>query len=539
MNCKIAFFLSFAFLLCQSARAEEVSAVTNLIPLPNLDELTFLSTGDPRRDWSSTRQWTSADGRHMQATIVEAYDYGIRVRLQSGKEQVLTLSKFSEDDQRFIQEWREMSRFFKLDFQPGHLIPTATDYDIDAVGIPSFGNRHETKHFRIESKVNLHAALLRDISLVLEATYHAVDYNPFGLAITVPSSEKILVRLFATMEQYHAAGAPVGTGGAYHRKSRQILVPLPQAGYFGGTVKEAFAGGVLQERRSENWVRNMGSLDPGVIIHEITHALTHDWLAIGPYWFVEGFAEYMGSMPYANGALDSSGIKAKTLERMPRMFGGDIRRIRFHTPAQIATMSPGVFRAQKDYVEPTVLLATYSDYDFENPPAEFFALPRMPETPFSDFANNLSREELAQFTSMNYASSMALLYYFVLSGQIEPMRRYLFDFLHFEWERHRYLTEYDEATATYRDLIMTTGTNFQKEVDAYNAALSERSGVAENAGPDDSAPLSMPILPATITAPAILKIPRNPASLSKAGLREASLKKHLQLPSTLSLSTFQ
>jgi len=60
--------------------------------------------------------------------------------------------------------------------------------------------------------------------------------------------------------------------------------------------------------------------DPTVIVHELTHMLTHDMLNNLPLWMNEGYADYVGHIPIKNGAflVDRNNIRAGVVNALFR-----------------------------------------------------------------------------------------------------------------------------------------------------------------------------------------------------------------------------
>lgn len=456
----------------------------------------------------------------MNATILEAYDYGINVRLEDGSTQVVILARFSEGDQRFISEWKEMSRFFQLDFVPDLPIPAVTDADINAIGIPSWGMRHETRHFSLSSDRAIHADTIREMARIFEATYHAVAANPFGLAISVPKDRKIPVRLFSTMGKYYTAGGPLHSGGAYSTVRKEILIPLPQAGF----ATEERPRSPESLLRGQNGSHFSSALDPWVLIHETTHALVHDWLGAAPMWFNEGFAEYTASLTYENGQMTERGRLAKIRDRFTKIFPAGSQTIRFVHPVTLANMSNGSFYLTKVGYNAPPVLPTFHAFEFGTGSLEFFTMPNSFQATRPTPTPQFSARDRAYHLSKNYASALAAVHHLVETEQSENVRRYLFELLYFEWEQRNYLRRFESAAKAYADQI-------DQEMLKYRQALARHE-----TDPSSQAP---PEIPDSIEAPRILTSPRSPKELSRKSARERAAANHLRLPAEYSLATFQ
>jgi hypothetical protein len=91
---------------------------------------------------------------------------------------------------------------------------------------------------------------------------------------------------------------------AYIGEYRQIVVPYDS---IEGRTRDGLPGLKLNE-------------DFGVLIHEITHQVTDNALAILPYWFSEGLAEYMSVVPMKDGAFHFS--RAEVEARLKKVLKG-------------------------------------------------------------------------------------------------------------------------------------------------------------------------------------------------------------------------
>lgn len=168
--------------------------------------LTGLKTGDPLADWNSNRVWTAADGRKLQAEILNVDGETAVFRLQNGVEASIPLSRLSKEDNVFIAEWVALSKFFNLGYKHSRNVTNVAEAGLLDGAFAKEGKIHETRHFRFECDEALRAEVVADFSKLFEATYNAVAINPLGLALARPAEAKFPVRLFANKEDYLRAG---------------------------------------------------------------------------------------------------------------------------------------------------------------------------------------------------------------------------------------------------------------------------------------------------------------------------------------------
>ncbi|MEM7699439.1 MAG: hypothetical protein AAF236_13660 [Verrucomicrobiota bacterium] len=81
--------------------------------------LLFLTCGLTNLLAEETRTWTSADGRTLEASMVEATEQNVTLRLSNGQRFTLTLDKLSDADQEFIRATlADAARVDGLDSEP-------------------------------------------------------------------------------------------------------------------------------------------------------------------------------------------------------------------------------------------------------------------------------------------------------------------------------------------------------------------------------------------------------------------------------------
>ena len=150
---------------------------------------------------------------------------------------------------------------------------------------------YESPHFRFQSNAVMRKSLISKIALLFEAAFEWHKSVPLNNRRTrSKDAPKLKAMLFETKEQYHQGGGPPGTAGVYMPGKDTFLVPFAEVG------AKKIGSGYMYDFNG----------DPHTMLHELTHQLWADTLD-GGTWFVEGFAEYMSSVPYRGGSFSYSG----------------------------------------------------------------------------------------------------------------------------------------------------------------------------------------------------------------------------------------
>ena len=197
-------------------------------------------------------------------------------------------------------------------------VPKATEvYPSEAkVGKHVFSSNH----FLYESPVELDEAAQKTVARLCECAYAA--NKAIGEVIPVPRAtaergdKKFMVQLWPNMQAYHDNGGPRGSAGVFVGALRRIagvrttneqsiamdkvMIPFPSLGIGAG-------GSVVKE-----------DIDTHALVHELTHQ--QFLLNNLPIWANEGWAEYVGYIPYVGEDLDfSMGFSA--IQQTAKNFG--------------------------------------------------------------------------------------------------------------------------------------------------------------------------------------------------------------------------
>ena len=517
---------------------EETAPLLREIPFAGVTALTYLKTGDPLVDWNSRRTWTSSDGRSLAAKILGVKDGQVALDTGNGKATMLPMDRLSEADQQFIREWEAVSVYFNLGYEPPRSIANTIEAGIFDGAFAQEGKIHETRNFRFECNAVLTQEVVKDFSRLFEATYLGVLANPLGLAIAEPEGGKFQVKLFSREADYLNAGGSTDAAGVYLLKERVMLVPLASLGLTQGS------SGYKKTR----------DFDPRTLIHETTHALTHQWLAHAPMWFIEGFAEYIAAIPYRDGRLELGRHREGLLELASKKFGGDPARFGLIEPAEFTAISHSAFMGEAEPPEQAINLPRIEPFQIALVSKEEKAAAPEEGTPMqSDRINEVDLggqiggigrgEPSGPIVVQRYISSMALVHYLFSSGQTAAFRKYLFDFARYEWERDHYLTTFEETHKAHHAAVegqirTFEGTlkDFNAAVDAYNADVARYNRREITAAPTLPAE---PVIPAPVPVPQILAAPRSPDALSRSGFLESAWDRHLKFDGTLSVDAFR
>ena len=500
-------------------------------PLHHLRELQFHKTSDPLVDWNAIRNWTASDGRKLKAKILSAEGSTATFLLQNGKEAPIPLERLSEEDQRFIKEWSEIAQYFDTGYREASNLTGLVEAEIRDGAFAKDGKVHETRNFRFECDEELKAAIVKDFSRLFEATYLAVKSLPLGLEAAQPKDGKFVVRLFAKQADYLAAGGMETAAGIYILDSREILIPLSSLGLTVGS------GGV----------RKTSDFEPGTLIHETVHAVTHQWLNIIPIWFAEGLAEYIAALPYNDGALDFKGLDRGLRERVAKKFGGDAKRFALVSPHELVKLDDRVFMAQAEVESEPIILPKIEPFRIQllrngeepepaNPPAsESGPNMTMPT------GGGLIPPQIQDDTIVvrRYASSMLLVDHLLRTGQSEALRKYLFSFLHHSWDSITYLGLYRETHKAHIANLDAQSAEFDTVLKDYNSKINAYNNAINryNAGEIDTVPEKPadPEAPEAIPVPEILANPRSPDDLSRKAFRQTAADGVLKIPAVLGL----
>jgi hypothetical protein len=271
----------------------------------------------------SPRSWADRSGRKFDATLIAADAVRGTFLLTDGKKTVAAIASLSPDDAAFVREWRKSNRFAPLiDSQmmpPWPAEAVAENYEVRIVEEDrTTGSTHyASPNFAIASDIKLPVGVVRDLAAVFEATRAAVMAVPLALHSGFDRTP-YAVRLFSKVEDYNAAGAPVGSGG-YHN-GREMLILLPNLGIRPTT------NGLTAEHQKQLFV----------LKHEVSHQVVGRWTMAQPQWLNEGMAELFAAAPYTRGRYSFQNLES-ALQAYVLKWRSSLRII---GPSRLMSMSP-------------------------------------------------------------------------------------------------------------------------------------------------------------------------------------------------------
>ncbi|NNE90594.1 MAG: hypothetical protein HKN23_03015 [Verrucomicrobiales bacterium] len=250
------------------------------------------------------RQWTSSEGRTLDASLVSADRNVVVLRLKNGRTSRIPIQNLSRRDQDHLAKLNRLGLAFPVVEMPEEVRVSGT---IQVEGGPRL---FQTEHFEFETDQGVSKSFISEAARVYEGTYLAVKNLPFHLELAPPDGNERYRGRFLTDANFRSAiGGKVETipgqkvAGVYLPQRRELLVPYSSLG---------------AARRGSQVTMNRSS-DTSTLIHEVTHQLLHDWLPLIPTWMAEGLAESVASVPYWNGRFDfqksEEGLKNRLVEK--------------------------------------------------------------------------------------------------------------------------------------------------------------------------------------------------------------------------------
>ena len=258
------------------------------------------------------RQWTSTDGKKVEAVLVAVEGETVKLKLRTGAVVGVPLTRFSNDDQAFAKAavpamaapsvvTSKVGVSEAGEYAPDKVWPrTVAVADIspvtvvkEDVGSKEFIYRSEHYEFRCDSKLG--ANVVREFNRMFEATHLINCKLPLNLHPTPePGQEFFVAQLYTSKEDYLANGGVPGSAGVYQSGKKALSVPLSSLG-----VKMVGSRVSVEKSREDN---------NAVLIHEITHQMMNHWLAHLPVWYIEGSARYMEVPKYERGRFSFTNL---------------------------------------------------------------------------------------------------------------------------------------------------------------------------------------------------------------------------------------
>lgn len=153
----------------------------------------------------------------------------------------------------------------------------------------------ESPHFIFELDAPIDAFSLRRLATIAEATFNRVNSLP--IRIPPAPDEKNRILIFKEQASYLKAGGNEITAARFVGISKDRR----------GTVIATF--GSVGLTPGEGPYRVGAAEASRILVHEIGHQLTAEYIWFLPTWLNEGFAEYVAFVPCSGGFFDSSPSK--------------------------------------------------------------------------------------------------------------------------------------------------------------------------------------------------------------------------------------
>lgn len=181
-------------------------------------------------------------------------------------------------------------------------VPKDTEVQEMASGAQGAGFTYVSNNFAFVSKAKLQPEAQKTVARLCECAYAAC--KAISEVLPVPRSsadrgeKKFVVELQPSMEEYFAAGGPTNSAGVFLGAYRKTGGPLKEADIAVDKVMIPFPS--LGIGRSGKVERE--DIDTHALVHELTHQ--QFLLNALPIWANEGWAEYVGYVPYVGEDLD-------------------------------------------------------------------------------------------------------------------------------------------------------------------------------------------------------------------------------------------
>lgn len=175
------------------------------------------------------------------------------------------------------------------------------------------GFTYETNNYRFHSQVELDDASQEAIGRLFECAYAA--NKAVGRVLPVPrakgkraAKDKLEVHLYKNMAEYYANGGPKGSAGVFMSLKRVT----PEGEGRGRRITKADEKDIIHDDMVKVPFESLGVSEQGHVVnedldsHALVHELTHQCFCLNnlPIWANEGWAEYIGFVPYQYEVLD-------------------------------------------------------------------------------------------------------------------------------------------------------------------------------------------------------------------------------------------
>lgn len=181
-------------------------------------------------------------------------------------------------------------------------VPKDTAVENAPAGAGGQGFVYVSNHFVYLSPLKLQPVAQKTVARLCECAYAA--NKAIGEVIPVPRAtaergdKKFVIQLQPTMEAYFAAGGPRNSAGVFMGALRKTGAPPTEADIAADKVMIPFTSLGI----GRNGTVEREDIDTHALVHELTHQ--QFLLNALPIWANEGWAEYVGYVPYVGEDLD-------------------------------------------------------------------------------------------------------------------------------------------------------------------------------------------------------------------------------------------
>lgn len=290
------------------------------------------------------RTWTSTAGTKVEAELVSAAGEEVTLKLDTGKEITLTLSKLSAEDQAYLTSLEEKATrgmggtplWTNWDASfPETIRTSVSTFDIEEKEEEEGQFIYESPHFTFHSDVQLTGSLVKKFAWYFESTHAYLEALPLSLART-QETEKHRIQLFESESDYLKNGGLEGSAGVYMSGKDLVMVPLTSLG-----VKKVGSRYTVDYKGSNK-----------TLSHEVVHSFTDlPYFTVGARgWFTEGLAEFVALTPYRSGIYMPSKA-ASYLETYITGFSKDTKRGRnLGTEIRVGSLEAFMMMPYEDFI---------------------------------------------------------------------------------------------------------------------------------------------------------------------------------------------
>ncbi|MDF1658181.1 MAG: hypothetical protein P1U58_11260 [Verrucomicrobiales bacterium] len=258
------------------------------------------------------RIWTSADGKELEAALVNVEEESVTFLLPSGRESRVPLDRLSEADRRLVKmRAAELISYVTADLPEETTVPS----EIAVSGGP---DRYLTPNFSFETEEPVSRAFISEAARVYEGTFQALAAIPHGLSFSPPGTSRHFQGSFMSDQRFDAIARSKMASipgqrvvGLYLGSEQRLLVPYSSLG-----AKKLGSQLTLRKRS-----------DTTTLVHEIVHQVMHRYLPVLPTWFSEGTAEYISALPYQSGRFEFRNAERGLKERLKNEYRSDGLRV--------------------------------------------------------------------------------------------------------------------------------------------------------------------------------------------------------------------